>query len=337
MKQRIITALICMIAAAFLGGVAVLYAAHKTYHAAGALPEAALFVVERGESLHSISEKLLYIGAFEKVEHSSLFYYGARLTEKAQHIKAGEYELPAGSSMSGILEILTSGKTYQRQITFPEGLTSWQIVNILNAQEFLTGEITEIPADGSLLPETYSYQRGATRQSVLDRMQSAATKTLAELWAARQDNLPLETPAQALVLASIVEKETAVAAERPRVAGVFINRLRKGMKLQSDPTVIYAMTEGRIQDDGQGPIGRRLLKKDLQIDSPYNTYRYEGLPPAPIANVGHAAIYAVLNPEKHDYLYFVADGTGGHVFAKTLDGHNRNVAAWRKIRREMNK
>ena len=227
-----------------------------------------------------------------------------------------------------------AGNVISRRFTVPEGLTSYEVVNIVNTIDSLEGEITTIPPEGSLLPGTWDYRRGQSRQAVLKRMQESMNQTLDALWANRSDNLPFQTKTELLTLASIIEKETGKSEERSIVAGVFINRLRKKMLLQTDPTVIYALTKGRPQNDGKGPLGRRLLRKDLSYDSPYNTYVYSGLPPGPIANPGHASIAAALNPTEHDYLFFVADGTGGHAFARTLAEHNRNVARWRQIRKK---
>jgi UPF0755 protein len=197
----------------------------------------------------------------------------------------------------------------------------------LEAAEGLTGPLPDPPPQGSLLPETYFFENGETRAAMLARMQKAMTDALAELWPQRAENLPFDTPEQAVVLASIVEKETGVAAERPQVASVFVNRLRRGMPLQSDPTVIFALT------GGEADLGRPLLRADLQVDHPVNTYVVNGLPPTPIANPGRASLEAVLNPAETDFLYFVADGTGGHAFARTLAEHNRNVARWRAVQR----
>jgi UPF0755 protein len=205
---------------------------------------------------------------------------------------------------------------------------------VLEREELLEGAFPADIAQGSLLPETYHYVYGDTRIDMVQRMQKAMTSTLDELWEKRRMDTPITTKEQALILASIVEKETGVAGERPLVASVFVNRLRKGMLLQTDPTVIYAMNKGVNKNDGLGPLGRRLLSKDLEIDSPYNTYKNAGLPPGPIANPGADSIAAVLDPEKNDYFYFVADGKGGHIFSKTLAEHNANVAKWRKIRKE---
>jgi UPF0755 protein len=267
------------------------------------------------------------------IDQPLLFQVAVRLTKQHKNLKAGEYEFQPHQTMQSVIEQIAAGRVVHRRFTVPEGLTSWQIVNLLNGVEGLSGEITVPPPEGSLLPETYDFQRGDDRAAKIAQMQTAMNKTLVELWEGRAGDLPFATPEQALVLASIVEKETGVAGERARIAGVFVNRLRQGIPLQSDPTVIYALTAGQIQSDGLGAIGRRLLKADLDIDSPYNTYKNAKLPPTPIANAGRAALEAVLHPESHNFLYFVADGSGGHVFAATLDEHNKNVAEWRKYRK----
>lgn len=290
------------------------------------------FTIERGANINSLAERLLYEGVLESVIDMQIFRLGARVTEQASKIKAGEYEIPAHASMQEILDLFESGKVIQRQITLREGLTSYEILNLLSAHEGLQPSRMEPLSEGSVLPETYSYQKGDSVADIVHRMEVAMTKAVDELWEKRSANLPFDTKAEALVLASIIEKETAVASERKKVAGVFINRLRKGMLLQTDPTVIYALNMGKHENNGKGPLGRRLLKKDLKVDSPYNTYLYAGLPPGPICNPGYASIEAALNPEQHNYLYFVADGTGGHAFGKSLAEHNRNVAKWRKIR-----
>lgn len=216
-------------------------------------------------------------------------------------------------------------------VTVAEGVTSWQIVDALNRVDFLTGEVKEIPAEGTLAPQQYELVRGADRGELIAKMAQIQADNLAELWAGRAEGLPYKTPEQALVMASIVEKETGVAQERAKVASVFINRLAQGMKLQTDPTVIYGLT------NGERILGRGLRQSELRSNTPYNTYVIDGLPPGPIANPGRAAIEAALHPEDTDYLFFVADGTGGHVFAETLAQHNENVAKWRKIEAEQNK
>jgi len=210
-------------------------------------------------------------------------------------------------------------------VTIPEGLRSSEIVARINLVDGLTGEISDIPPDGMLLPETYQFSFGDTKQSIIDRMAAAHDALVAQLWPGREANLPFDTIDEAIVLASIVERETGIAAERPHVAGVFVNRLRMNMRLQSDPTVAYAISPNE-------PLDRALTRADLKFDSPYNTYVSAGLPPGPITNPGRDAIFAVLHPAETDEIYFVADGTGGHAFARTLDEHNRNVARWRRIR-----
>ena len=250
-----------------------------------------------------------------------------RLKKLSQHIKAGEYEFPAYSSAEMVLDMMVSGKTVQHYITFAEGLASRAIVETLRAEPAMTGEITTIPDEGTVLPETYAYALGDDRQKIINRMQAAMNKTVQELWATRQENLPLVSPQQAIILASIVEKETSLAHERPLVAAVFINRLRKGMPLQADPTVIYA-----LEIKHSNFLSRSLTRDDLKFNHPYNTYMIAGLTPGPICNPGRAALQAVLHPANNNNLYFVADGTGGHVFSETLQQHQHNHQQWRKIR-----
>lgn len=296
----------------------------------GPLPETKIVLIERGKGVAAIAQILEDEGV---ITSPLIFKLLSRIDADPRPLKAGEYEFAARVAMATALEMIRAGKTFDRKVTFPEGMTSWQMVEVLKAREDLSGDIATIPAEGSLLPETYHFVRNKPRADVIAEISAAMTKTIDELWEGRAADLPITTKEEVIILASIVEKETGVAEERARVAGVFVNRLRLGMPLQSDPTVIYGMTLGKVQDTGLGPIGRRLLRKDLETDTPYNTYKNTGLPPGPIANPGRASIAATLNPEKHDYLYFVADGTGGHVFARTLDEHNRNVARWRQIRK----
>ncbi len=301
------------------------------YHDTGPAVEDTLVTVPSGASVNRIAAILEQERA---IENENLFRLAVRISGRQGDLKAGEYLIEAGSSQKEVLDLLVAGKTFQRAITIPEGLTNHEIVKLINEKEMLGGTaINELPVEGSLLPETYSFVRKEDRSSLINRMQAAMDTAITELWNNRAENLPISEPEEAVILASIVEKETGVSEERARIAGVFINRLRKGMALQSDPTVIYALTLGKHDDKGKGPLGRRLLRKDLVVDSPYNTYRYPGLPPGPIANPGRDALAAVLNPEEHDYLYFVANGKGGHFFATTLAEHNRNVSRWRKIRR----
>lgn len=298
----------------------------------GPLQETKIIAIERGKGLNDIAWTLRNEGA---VENPYIFVLGARVLNVQSDLKAGEYEVTPGMSPRAILNKMIKGEVYVRRFTIREGRTSYEIVEILKAIEGLSGEIKNIPAEGSLFPTTYDYKHQEDRAEIITRMQELMNKTVQELWATRAQNLPFSTIEEALTLASIVEKETGVPSERRTIAGVFVNRLRIGMPLQTDPTVIYAINKGVNKNDGLGPLGRRLLSKDLAFDSPYNTYKYPGLPPGPIANPGRESIAAVLNPENHDYFYFVADGTGGHVFGKTLAEHNTNVAKWRKIRKEL--
>ncbi|WP_372603538.1 endolytic transglycosylase MltG [Actibacterium sp.] len=223
---------------------------------------------------------------------------------------------------------ITAAPDVRYRVTLAEGVTSWQVVQELAQAEFLSGDIDGVPAEGSLAPDSYELSRGADRAALIADMEAAQAQILADLWQGRAEGLPLNSPEEALILASIVEKETGVAGERPQVASVFINRLTKGIRLQTDPTVIYGLTNGK------GALGRGLRQSELRRDTPYNTYIIDGLPPTPIANPGRASIEAALNPAETNYLYFVADGSGGHAFAETLAEHNRNVADWRKIEAE---
>lgn len=214
------------------------------------------------------------------------------------------------------------------RVTLAEGVTSWQVVDALKRAEFLGGEVAEVPPEGTLAPDSYEVDRGADRAALLAAMAEKQAAALAELWAQRSEGLPYDTPEEALIMASIIEKETSVPEERKRVASVFVNRLQQGMRLQTDPTVIYGITKG------EGVLGRGLRQSELRRETPYNTYVIDGLPPTPIANPGRLSIEAAMNPEKSDFLYFVADGTGGHAFARTLAEHNENVARWRQIEAE---
>ncbi len=241
-----------------------------------------------------------------------------------RYVEVVKFDPAAGAAPAEYQEA-ASADDMRWRITVAEGVTSWQVVEGLKRADFLTGEIDQVPPEGSLAPDSYEVDRGADRQALLGEMSDRQARILAELWEMRATDLPYDTPEKAMVMASIVEKETGVAEERGRVASVFINRLRQGMKLQTDPTVIYGITKG------EGVLGRGLRQSELRRETPYNTYVIDGLPPGPIANPGRAAIEAALNPERTDFLYFVADGTGGHAFAETLEAHNENVAKWRAI------
>ena len=255
-----------------------------------------------------------------------LFVAGVMLNKQQANLKAGEYLIPAHASMRDIMDAMVSGRGILYAVTLPEGLTSQQIVDRLMAEDILEGDIAEVPPEGTLLPDTYKFTRGDTRQSVLDRMRRERDAVVTSVWSRRAADLPMTTPEELVVLASIVEKETSLADERSRVAAVFINRLRLDMRLQSDPTVIYGMFKGAGK-----PSGFMLSRSDLQAGSEYNTYLIDGLPPAPIANPGRASLEAVANPSRTRDLFFVADGTGGHSFAETYEEHLRNVARWREI------
>jgi UPF0755 protein len=250
----------------------------------------------------------------------------ARLFGSSDPIQAGEFEIPKGMGGASILDLLQHGKPLQRLITVTEGMPSIIVEEKLAASKFLIGPTPDV-AEGSVLPDSYGYQRGDLRAALVKTMQAAMTKTLAQLWPKRSKDCPLATPEQAVILASIVEKETAKPAERPMIAGVYCNRLRIGMALDADPTVIYPVTKGK-------PLGRRILKSELEAKNDYNTYTRPGLPVGPIANPGKASIEAVLHPAQTKALYFVADGTGGHVFAETLAEQSANVAKWYAIRRQ---
>ena len=281
-------------------------------------------VIPHGRGVKGIAKVLERAGIIRK---AMVFRLGVRFTGADKSLKAGEYVFPARTSPMEAAAILTGGKTVVRRLTIAEGLTTTQVREQLLVTDGLVGNINRYYAEGDLLPETYHFSFGDRREAIAARMAASMTAMMSRLWARRAPDFPLETPFQALVLASIVEKETGVGAERARIAGVFLNRLKKGMRLQSDPTVVYGLTEGKA------PLGRALTRKDLKQVTAYNTYIIKGLPPGPICNPGRAAIAAVLNPEKTRDLYFVADGSGGHVFAQTLKEHNRNVAKWRKIKK----
>lgn len=300
----------------------------QQFAAPGSLPSAKIVVVGKGAGLEAIADTLAREGVIEK---DFIFEAGVRLLGKAARLRAGEFEFPAGVSPKGAMTILIGGKTVQHGVTIAEGLSVAQILAQLNGELALTGNATLVPGEGELLPDTYYFSKGATPDDVIRRMQAAMHETLDDLWDAQTSNLPFKTKTEALILASIIEKETSLDSERRRVAAVFVNRLRRGMRLQSDPTVIYDIT------GGSGPLGRQLLSKDLTTPGPYNTYLIGRLPPGPIANPGRASIAAALNPLTSNELYFVADGNGGHVFAETVEQHNKNVAKWRKIRRQRQK
>lgn len=300
------------------------YLGYREAHRAGPAQEAQIVLLPAGSSVSAIADELHHTGT---IRYTELFTAAVRIRGDENGLKAGEYEIPAGASIIEIIDLLVEGKSILHRFTAPEGLTTAQILRLLEQDEILTGEVSLAPAEGELLPETYSFTRGETRDGVIRQMMKAQDALIEELWAARATELPIATPQEAIILASIVEKETGVPEERPRIASVFINRLKRGMRLESDPTIIYGLTQGE-------PLGRGLRVSELRGETAYNTYVIDGLPPTPIANPGSASIAAVLNPEETNDLFFVADGTGGHAFAATNREHERNVAAWRRIERE---
>ncbi|HYD25701.1 MAG TPA: endolytic transglycosylase MltG [Croceibacterium sp.] len=310
--------------AAALGVALLLLAVAPTWgwYGASDIEEDTAFVVPGGASLTSVAGKLEDEG---HIASSDSFLLWAKLLGSGDPIKAGEFLLPAGSSPATILDTLQHGEVIRRFVTVPEGLPSIMVWERLMAEPLLTGTIA-VPAEGSVLPESYDFERGETRAAVLGRMQQAMSETIAELWPKRAPDIAVATPHEAVTLASIVEKETGVPRERRMVAGLYSNRVKQGMLLQADPTIIYPITKGK-------PLGRRIRQSEIQAVNGYNTYTMVGLPRGPITNPGRESIEAVLNPAPTEALYMVADGKGGHVFASTLAEHNANVAKWFAIRR----
>ncbi len=261
------------------------------------------------------------------IRHARLFVAAAKVKGVSGTLKAGEYLIPASISIWDLVDLLVEGKSILHYFTAAEGLTTAQVLRAIKANETLVGDVSLMAKEGELLPETYAFTRGQTRDQMISLMKEAQQKYLDEVWDDRALELPYSTRKEALILASIVEKETGVSAERERIAAVFVNRLKRSMRLESDPTIIYGLTGGE-------PLGRGLRVSELRKETPYNTYVINGLPPTPIANPGKEAIYAVLHPAETKDLFFVADGTGGHAFAETLREHNRNVAKWRQVERQ---
>jgi UPF0755 protein len=293
------------------------------WSASGPLDHERTIIIKSGSSLSMAAKAMEAEGV---IKSADAFLNRAKIFGGSEPIKAGEFQIPAGASNGQILDILQGGKTVQRLVTIPEGTPSIIVYEKLMAEELLTGDIP-VPAEGSILPDSYSFERGEPRADVVRRMQKAMQDTLAELWPKRTKESVVKTPEEAIILAAIVEKETALARERRTVAGVYGNRIRKNMMLQADPTIIYPITKGK-------PLGRRIRQSEIAQVNDYNTYAMIGLPKGPIANPGRASIEAVLDPAKTKALFFVADGKGGHIFAETLKQHNANVEKWFAIRRE---
>lgn len=301
---------------------------YNQYERRGPLEVSRVVTIPKGEGRIEIATRLERLGIISnRWTFMASYLLRNALSDRPEDLKAGQYEIKKNASMADVLDTLVKGQSVLSKLTIPEGLTSKQIVERIRGQADLVGDITEIPPEGSLLPDTYSFSKGMTRQEVLERMKAEMQRYLAEAWAKRQADLPMKSPQEAIIFASIIEKETGRPDERDRVSAVFMNRLRKKMRLQSDPTVVYGIA------GGEGHLGRPLTRADLNQKTDHNTYKISGLPPTPICNPGRAAIEAALNPATTKELYFVADGSGGHAFSKTLREHNAAVSNWRKVER----
>ncbi|MBA2127755.1 endolytic transglycosylase MltG [Hyphomicrobium methylovorum] len=319
---------IALVGMLIIGGTA--FVIFNQYESPGPLTEVRTVIIPKGEGRIAIAERL----EREGIITNRWTFVGGHLLQgfvshrKNSELKAGEYQIKEHASMRDVIDTLSEGKSILYKTTLPEGLTSGQIVERLRADPNLTGEIAMIPEEGTLLPDTYYYSKGASRQEIIDRMQGEMQKALSALWETRDPDLPIRSEKELVTFASIVEKETGRADERERVAGVFYNRLRKGMRLQSDPTIIYGIV------GTQGVLGRGITRADIDAKSPYNTYQINGLPPGPICNPGKSSLEAGLKPAKTNELYFVADGTGGHAFSETLKDHNSAVQKWRAVEKQ---
>ncbi len=310
--------------AAIVAGIA-LVSGKQRFEAAGPLPDDKVVNIPRGSGIRDIADVLTREGV---IDQSWVFIGGVLLLKAREDLKAGEYQFKAHASLRDVVATIVEGRVVTHQLAIPEGLTSEQIVARLLDDDVLTGNVKEIPREGSLLPDTYNFTRGVTREQMIQRMQQAQQHLLKDIWDHHSADLPLKTPDQLVILASLVERETGKPEERTRVAAVFVNRLKQKMKLQSDPTIIYGLVGGK------GTLGRPILRSEIEQPTPYNTYVIEGLPPGPIANPGRAALEAVANPARTKELYFVADGTGGHAFSETLDQHQKGVARLRAMEQQ---
>jgi len=329
---RLVSGVLTMVVIAMVLVAGGFFVVQHQFYAAGPLEASQTVSIPPGTGRRKVAEILEEQGIIA----NRYVFIGSQLAmslsgRDRREFKAGEYAFDKGASMADVYETIVAGRAVLNRLTFPEGLTSQQIVERIKAAPDLTGEISQVPPEGSLMPDTYSFSKGMDRQELIDRMQQAHDEFLAQAWEQRQLDLPVSTPQEAVILASIVEKETGKAEERGEVAGVFVNRLRKGMRLQSDPTIIYGIA------GGAGSLGRPIYKRDIEQKTAYNTYQIDRLPPTPICNPGRESITAVLNPAKTKNLFFVADGTGGHKFSETYKEHNAAVRNWRRIEREARK
>ena len=311
---------VLIVVAVAVGGA--LYVGKQRFEAAGPLPQDKVVNIPRGLGIRDIADLLQREGV---IDQPWVFIGGVLVLKARGDLKHGEYQFTKGASLADVVDTIVENKVVQHTLTIPEGLTSEQIVAKLLENEALSGQIKEIPREGTLLPETYKFTRGMARAQIIQRMQAAHQHLLQEVWEHRMPDLPIKSPEQLVILASIVEKETGKADERSRVASVFVNRLKSKMKLQSDPTIIYGLTGGK------GSLGRPILKSEIEQPTPYNTYVIDGLPPGPIANPGKASLEAAANPARTKDLYFVADGNGGHVFSESYDEHQKNVVRLRAL------
>ena len=311
---------LCVLLAVVVGFA--VYVGNARFEAPGPLQQDKIVNIPHGSGIRDITDVLQREGV---IDQPWVFIGGVMVLKAREDLKAGEYQFRAHASLHDVVGTIVDGKVVPHQVSFPEGLTSEQIIARLLDDDVLTGNIKEMPREGTLLPDTYNFTRGVTREQMIQRMQAAQQRVLKEVWDRRAADLPLKTPDQLVVLASIIEKETGKAEERSRVAAVFVNRLKQKMRLQSDPTIIYGLVGGK------GTLGRPIMKSEIEQPTPYNTYVIDGLPPGPICNPGRASLEAAANPARTREIYFVADGSGGHVFADSYDQHQRNVARLRAI------
>ena len=313
--------------AAFAAGLAFTFGKQR-FESPGPLAQDKIVNIPRGAGVRDIADLLHREGV---IDQPWVFIGGVWVRKARDELKYGEYQFPKEASLRDVINVISDGKVIQHQITVAEGLTSEQIVARLMENDVLTGNIKEIPKEGSLLPETYNFTRGTSREQIIQRMQHEQRRTVQEAWERRSPDLPIENPDQLVILASIIERETSKPEERTRVAAVFVNRLKQRMKLQSDPTIIYGIVGGK------GTLGRAITRSDIDLKTRYNTYVIDGLPPGPIANPGRASLEAAANPARTKELFFVADGTGGHTFSESLDQHQKGVTRLRQLEAQQQK